>query len=244
VTEARERKQASAGHTRLNLSVISTPRIPSGKPGKFSTSVVVVSCALHSEKGLVSVEVACCAPPKAPQRAYKRLHPHTSALRAHLTTRRDAVRHPALEHDGLQHRARCIDGSRVPRRSAAHDAHLSAQLLQSHNESDEGETMTKPLNLPHCRTPVGQCSLGVSYFGPFGCRGVTPWTLRRTGWMYRWRHRLYRRHSRPRLQLAKQRGKTTCKCVSLCTDRAPSARCVNCDTFQCLVLLVCLCRLT
>lgn len=27
----------------LNLSVISTPRMPSGKPGKFSRSVVVVS---------------------------------------------------------------------------------------------------------------------------------------------------------------------------------------------------------
>ena len=29
----------------LNLSQISPPRMPSGKPGKFSTSVVVVSCS-------------------------------------------------------------------------------------------------------------------------------------------------------------------------------------------------------
>ena len=51
-----------------------------------------------------------------------------------LTTRSNPVGHPALQHDRVQQRSRCVNSGRVPGGAAAHDAHLCRQLLKRRHD--------------------------------------------------------------------------------------------------------------
>ncbi len=171
--------------------------MPSGKPGKFSTSCVVVSCAAWrpgcARQG--GAEGGAESPAAFLALLAGGLAARLARAKAHLAARRDAVGHPAFQHDGVEQRASRVDCRRVASRPAAHDAHFGAQLLQRRGghvacepartgaESGGGAARCAARWQPRgarspARTPWRDSPANERPSAPCACAGASPWPRR------------------------------------------------------------------